>query len=387
MVRNPLAAAAATHPDLEIWWDSSPLIFDSWRAQVAADASGKPGEARCRERLEGVWDAIVGCTTNPPLTLGVVEADPAGWGVRTDEIIARGARDAHDAFWTLYRTVVHEGSERFRGLFDASGGKLGFLSGQVDPRLLTETAEMVSQGITLHAMNPNIMIKMPGTREGIYGICLLTALGISTNATLVFTMSQILAVAEAVRTGVQLARAAGVDLSAWRSVCTMMLGRYEDCAAFDESAAGAGVTITPELRRWAGVAIFNQAAKRLAEGGYATKLLGASMRVGPTVEGKTRIWHIEKLLGQPVVLTIFPNIVEAWLEHYDGEEMPTAPGWPSQPELETLLRVPYFRVGFEGGEDPSTFASHPAVVVTGEAFIESTRKLENWVRDRMPANP
>lgn len=385
MPSNPLAAAAATHPGLEIWWDSSPLIFDSWKDEVAARAVGTPGEARCRERVETTWDAIVGCTTNPPLTLGVVEKDPAGWGVRTDEIIARGARDSHDAFWTLYRTVVAEGAERFRGLFDASGGTLGYISGQVDPRLLTETAEMVAQGIALHAMSPNIMIKMPGTREGVLGICLLSALGIPTNATLVFNMSQILAVAEAVRTGLGLAKAAGVSLAAWRSVCTMMLGRYEDCGAFDESAASVGVTITPELRRWAGVAIFNEAARRLAEGGYATKLLGASMRVGPTVEGRTRIWHVEKLLGQSVVLTIFPNIIEAWLEHYDGEDLPTAPSCPSEEDLATLLRVPYFRVAYEGGEDAASFATHPAVVETGRAFIESTEKLEGWVRERMPA--
>ncbi len=385
MLDNPLSAAAATHPDLEMWWDSSPLIHDAWKAEVLARVSGTPAEARWKERVGGVWDAIVGCTTNPPLTLQVVERDPKPWAARTDALIAERGRDDFDVFWTLYREVVKAGADAFAAIFEKSGKKLGYISGQVDPRIAYDTGKMVAQGIALNAMAPNIMIKMPGTREGILGVCLLTALGIPTNATLVFTMSQILAVAEAVKTGLALARANDVDLSAWRSVCTMMLGRYEDAPAFDESAASVGLTVDPASRRWAGVAIFNKAVKVLAERGYETKLLGASMRIGPEVEGRTRIWHIEKLLGQPVVLTVFPNVIEAWLEHYDGEEMPKAPCMPPDDTLETLLRIPYFREGYGEDQPAASFRDHPAVVATGNSFVESTDALQKWVRGRIEA--
>lgn len=375
---NPLAALAATHPDLEVWFDSSPLILDAWKAQVAAQREGDPDAARCRERLDGVEEVLVGCTTNPPLTAQAVEYDPDTWARRLGEI-AGGAASPREAMWKLYERVVREGADRFRGLYDGSSKSLGYLSGQVDPRELEDTAAMVAMGIGLNAMAPNVMVKMPGVKEGIHGITLLTALGIPTNATLVFTVSQTLAVAEAVKAGLFLARQAGVDLSGWRSVCTVMLGRFEDHPAFDESARSAGVELTDELRRWSGPAIFNRAVSLYAERGYESKMLAASMRMGPVVDGRVRVWHLEKICAQPVVLTIFPNIIEGWLDHYDGEAMPTEPAVVPGEVLETLLQIPYFREGFEEGQDPAGFRSHPAVVATSESFIESTNGLEAWV--------
>jgi len=386
MLSNPLAALAATHPDLEVWFDSSPLILDAWKAEVLARAAGTAAEGRCKERLDGVWDTLVGCTTNPPLTAQAVEYDPEAWGLKVDEL-ARNAPGASDGeiMWRLYTDVVRAGAERFMPIFEASRKKLGYLSGQVDPRVLYDTGQMVSQAVELHAVRPNVMVKMPGVREGILGITLLTALGIPTNATLVFTTSQILAVAEAVKTGLEIARRNEVDLSGWRSVCTMMLGRFEDHPGFDESAAAVGVTVDQELRRWAGIAIFNQAVRLFAERGYESKMLAASMRIGPVLDGKTRVWHLEKISGQPIVLTIFPNVIEAWLAHYDGEELPTGPAHVPAEALDTLLRVPYFREGYEEGQSPVSFASHPAVVATATSFAEATDGLQTWVRGRVAA--
>jgi len=386
MAENPLAALAATHPDLEVWFDSSPLILASWKAEVLAKVAATAAEARCEERLDGVWDTLVGCTTNPPLTAQVVEYDPKAWGLQVDELIrkAPGASDA-EVMWQLYTGVVRAGAERFLPVFESSMKRLGYLSGQVDPRILDDTGKMVAQAVALHAVSPNVMVKMPGVREGILGITLLTALGIPTNATLVFTTSQILAVAEAVRAGLEIARCNEVDLSGWRSVCTMMLGRFEDNPAFDESAASVGVAIDQELRRWAGIAIFNQAVRLYASRGYESKMLAASMRVGPVSDGRTRVWHLEKICGQPIVMTIFPSVIEAWLEHYDGEELPIGPARVPSEALDTLTRVPYFREGYEEGQPAGGFADHPAVLATGASFAEATDGLQAWVRDRMAA--
>jgi transaldolase len=383
MPQNPLAALSDTHPDLEVWFDSSPLILDAWKAEVMEKVEGTPKAVRCRERLDGVWDVLVGCTTNPPLTAQAVEYDPGTWATRLKELTGGQSADAGEAMWKLYEHVVQEGADQFKPLFEKSGNKLGYLSGQVDPRELTNTAAMVAMGVGLHAMNPNVMIKMPGVKEGIHGITLLTALGIPTNATLVFTISQIVAVAEAVKKGLELARAADVDLSNWRSVCTMMLGRFEDHVAYDDSAKSVGVELTDELRRWSGPAIFNQAVSLYAERGYESKMLAASMRLGPELDGKTRIWHLEKICAQPVVLTIFPNIIEGWLEHYDGEALPSAAATVPDEVLETLLKIPYFKEGYEEGQDPESFKDHPAVVATGDSFAEATDGLERWVKEQL----
>jgi transaldolase len=246
---------------------------------------------------------------------------------------------------------------------------------------------MVAQGMALNAANPNVMIKMPGTKEGIAGIRILAAKGIPTNATLVFTIPQILSVAEAVQGGHAEAVAKGVDTSRWRAVCTMMLGRYEDVPEFAAQCQAKGFELTESDKRWSGIAIFKKACRLFEERAYPLKMLAASMRVGPTVDGRLRVWHVEKLAGHDAILTIFPNIYEAWLAHYTPEEIVSHAdeGVPEE-VVERLLQVEYFRQGYlEGGLDPDDYISHPAVIATGNSFAEATRELEMYVDQRMKA--
>ncbi len=87
---------------------------------------------------------------------------------------------------------------------------------------------MVRQALELKALQPNIMVKIPTTKAGVLAIYILTALGVPTNATLCYTLPQIMAVAEAVKQGKALGEKYGTDYSKWRSVITIMIGRFED---------------------------------------------------------------------------------------------------------------------------------------------------------------
>ncbi len=384
MADNSLARLAATHPELEIWWDSSPLIFESWRKEVLEAAAGTPFEPRAKEILEDIWSLFVGCTTNPPLTKQVVDRDPAPWEEWIRNEVAGSAKVDHfDVFWKLYSSVVKKGAEAFLEVHEKSNGKLGYISGQVDPRVLQDTRKMVAQAIALNSMSPNIMIKMPGTKEGIYGITILTAMGIPTNATLTFTLSQLMSVAEAVKVGLELARKNGVDLSAWRSVITLMLGRMEDCKVFHQQAEELGIELSEADRRWAGIAVFNKALRLIKERGYESKLLAASMRLGPTVDGKQRVWHLEKLAGKPVVLTIFPNVIETWLREYDGEEIDPSPEDAPPEVIEKLLKIPYFNEAYNEGQPQEEFINHGAVIETANQFSQATNDLQEFVRERI----
>ena len=83
-----------TNPSMEVWWDSSPLVFDPWVKKVVSSA---PPEKRAEleaqvKRLFVASDparsVFRGCTTNPPLSLAAVKSDPAYWNRRIDELIA-----------------------------------------------------------------------------------------------------------------------------------------------------------------------------------------------------------------------------------------------------------------------------------------------------------
>ena len=93
----------------------------------------------------------------------------------------------------------------------------------------------------------------------------------------------------------------------------MMLGRYEDAPPFKEQAAERGIELTEADLRWAGIAIFRKAHALFQERGYPSKLMAASMRARSDVDGTQRVWHLEKLAGANAVLTVFPNIFEAFL--------------------------------------------------------------------------
>jgi transaldolase len=239
---------------------------------------------------------------------------------------------------------------------------------------------MLSQARRIHAARPNIMIKLPGTKEGISAVRTLAAEGIPTNVTLGFTVSQLLAVGEAARAGLDEARQRSTDLSYWRSCAVMMLGRYEDAPPMKAQARELGIELTDSHLRWAGIAIFRKAYRLYREHAYPTKLMAASMRLGPVVDGVTRVWHLEKLAGADSVLTVFPNIYETFLANYaDVPMQPQVEEPVPEDVLECLLRIPYFAEAYEEqGLAPEQFVFHPALQLTAASFAEAMEKIESF---------
>jgi len=393
--QSVVEALAKTAPGLEVWWDSSPLIYPKWIEETAARVQDPAQRAVLVAQLRRLHDpanpranVIVGVTTNPPLSLQAIQKDQPRWDAWVDaQVRANPQITKQELFWKTYMEVVGLGATEFQGVFESSGYKLGYLSGQVDPRVLEDTDEMVRQGMMLNRAYRNVMVKMPGTKQGIDGIRRLTAMGIPTNATLTFVLPQLIAVAEAVKAGLAEARAKGVDLSKWRSVCTMMLGRFEDAKEFKRQAAALGIELTESDLRWAGTAVFKKAYRLYKERGYESKMLAASMRPGPTVGGRLQVRHVEALAGGDVVLTIFPNIFEALLFNYKPEEIHSHIDEEVPADvLEKLLKVPYFAQGYdERGIAPEDFRTHPAVVETATSFAQATIDLESYCAKRIAA--
>ena len=109
-------------------------------------------------------------------------------------------------------------------IFEATDRRRGQICCQVDPRDMTDLPAMLAQG-AIHAARPNIMVKLPGTAEGIEAVRILTAEGIPTNVTLGFTVAQLVATGEAAQAGLAEARQRGTDFRNWRSCAVMMFGR------------------------------------------------------------------------------------------------------------------------------------------------------------------
>jgi transaldolase len=307
---SPVERLAQTHPDLEIWWDSSPLVYKSWVQKMLSTTAPRQRPEREAQfaRLYNTENPCAsvfrGCTTNPPLSLQAVKSDPKFWNEWLDDLIrSRPDLSLRELTWLTYKEVVRRGAQLYLPLYEATQGRFGWLSGQLDPRLFTETEQMVREAEELTALSPNVMIKVPASMQGIEVVQALTSRGISTNTTVCFTLPQIMASANAAMKGCKTAEANKVDLSKWRAVITMMIGRLTEHPVLDVQAERRGIRLSWQDKHWFGLAVFKRAYRLLTESGYASKMLACSMRHGPLVAGKLRFWDVQKLAGGDIVYT------------------------------------------------------------------------------------
>lgn len=392
MKKSPFERLMDTHPELEVWWDSSPLIYSSWAEGLLKKVPSQRME-EVREQLNRLYDPehpektlFRGVTTNPPLSLNVIKTREAYVAQIVDGLIEKNpCVDKEALFWLTYKEIVRRGAEMYLGVFERSRYRYGYLSGQVDPRNLTDQEKMISQALELASLSPNVMIKVPGSREGYEVIKILTSKGISTNNTLTFVLPQLMACAKAVREGVEMAKQNGVDLTRWRSVITHMTARYGDLGDLRKEAESLKIDLSEADVRWAEIAIFKKAYRLLKERGYPSKMLLCSMRISPEQDGKKHCWHLEKLAGGDIVFTCPPSFIEGVFEYLDGIEFrPQVDEEVPKAVLEKLLRIPYFEKAYdENGLTPDEFNAHPAMIVTAKEFSKTTEEMVEFVAKRL----
>jgi len=384
---------AETHPEMEIWWDSSPILYEGFCKQLIAEAAPEEREALAGQ-LRRMYDPhnpeqtlFRGVTTNPPLSLQAIEADPARWEGFVDRLIEQDpGSDAEALFWKTYREMVRAGAEFYRGVFKSSGGKYGYISGQVDPRACHDAPGMLEQALDLSSLAPNVMIKVPGTREGYGVIEELTARGIATNNTLCFTVPQVAACAEAVVRGLRTARRNGVSQERFRSVITHMSARFTSLGDLEQEAQYLDIVLSEEDLRWAELALFKKMCRLMRDRNYPSKMLICSMKTGPDLPEQKRLWHFQKLTGGPIVFTCPPPFIEKILKKYNDVDLPANGLHEEVPEdvLEKLLRIPYFRQGYEeDGLTPQQFNEHPALKSTAKQHRDVTEQMVDFVRARL----
>ena len=394
MSEHILEKLAATNANCEIWFDSSPLIYKVWALEVLDGAPGARREA-WQTQLARLFDAETvrlegrmgfrGVTTNPPLSLKAIQADPHFWEDGIKRIAAERPSDSvEETYWRVYTEVVRLGAAMIHPVFEASGGRYGHVSGQVDPRFVTDRARMLEQGLQLAELADNVMVKIPGSKEGYEVIEELTARGIATNNTTSFAVPQYKACMDAVSRGLERAKAANVDLSRWRSVITHMSSRLGNLGDLMAQAEARDIPLTPQDVLHGELAVIKRAYRHIQDTGHPSKMLQCSMRVideGPG--GKASSWHIEKLAGGDFVYTCPPGYIEQ-LMHAEDRLAPFDPAAihedPPAETMQKLLRIPYFRQAYEfDGMEPDQFSQFGAFAATAVEFAAATRKTVDFV--------
>lgn len=384
---NLLEKLIEVSPGMEIWWDSSPIVFESWCRKMLAKAQEGDRETLGRQfgrminNQNPEASLFRGVTTNPPLSLDAIKNDGTYWKeVAIGLIRENPGIDKESLFWLLYKSVVKRGSDMFLPLFEKTHFREGFLSGQVDPRKSFDKEAMLKQADELAAINPNVMVKVPGTKEGYEVIEILTSRGIATNNTLSFILPQLMDCAASVQRGLEKAKKDNRDLSRWRSVITHMEARYGDLGGLRDFAREKGIELTEADVRLAELAIFKKAYRLLKEKKYPSKLLSCSLRVGPKVDGVLRLWHLEEKAGAGVVVTCPPSFIDEVINFPGQENISFIKGRIDQeiPKevLDKLLRIPYFERAYAvDGYTRDEYNSHPALQKTAQQFSKATEEM------------
>lgn len=327
--------------------------------------SGSP-----RELAEAVALGAVGGTSNPVIVSQAVKADPDTCVPIIDRLVRDHPAATEDEIaWKLIHTLARESASKLRPVYEATRGAKGFLSVQVSPKFYPDRDAMVAQAQELASLAPNIAIKAPATEAGIAAMEEMTARGIRINATVSFSVSQAVAVAEALERGLKRARSPETI----RPYVTLMIGRVDD--QLKRVAEKEGIATTPGALDWAGLAVFKQAHRLFRERGYAGTLLAAAYR---------HPGHWTEIIGREVLQTV----PYSWWTKFNtsGHKPELTLDRPVDDAILDELRAKFpdfLRAHDEGALQPAEFIRYGATLHTLNQFLGGYGDLLAQIRARM----
>ncbi|HEV7185514.1 MAG: transaldolase [Actinomycetales bacterium] len=195
---------------------------------------------------------VVGVTTNP-----TIFATALSKGESYDEQVkqlAAAGKNVSDAVFEITTDDVAAASDIFHTIYEQTNGVDGRVSIEVEPGLAHDAAGTIAEAKKLAAKvdKPNVLIKIPATAEGLEAITETIAAGISVNVTLIFSLERYRGVIEAYLSGLEKAKAAGIDLSGIQSVASFFVSRVD--TEIDKRLTTIGTDEALALKSKAGIA-------------------------------------------------------------------------------------------------------------------------------------
>jgi transaldolase len=189
--------------------------------------------------------SVTGLTSNPTIFDHAIK-NSAAYDIAIQQKIKNGT-SGEELFFELALEDLTQAADLFRPIWDWTHGVDGWVSLEVSPLLAHDTDSTLVAAKDLHrrAGRPNLLIKIPGTTEGLPAIEEAIFSGIPINVTLLFSDQQYLAAAEAFLRGIERRLDAGLDPQV-DSVASVFISRWDTAVA---------KTAPPELRNQLGIAM------------------------------------------------------------------------------------------------------------------------------------
>ena len=281
------------------------------------------GMTRSGELEQLIDKGLRGMTSNPT----IFEKAITGTNDYADDLgkLASSSQDARGIFEALAVTDVREAADVFRPTYDATNGREGFVSIEVSPQVARDSEGSVAEARRLwdSVDRPNVLIKIPGTREGWPAIQRCLADGININITLLFSVEHYRAVAEAYLRALETRLAEGQPIDRIASVASMFVSRVDSevdkriqlrggpLMALRGKAAIAGAQLA--------YAAFGDMTRRdrwrllAAKGARPQRLLWAS--TGTKNPDYSDVMYVESLIAPDTITTVPPETLTLFEDH------------------------------------------------------------------------
>jgi transaldolase len=266
-------------------------------------------------------DGISGVTSNPTIfEKAMAHSDRYDDAFR--EIIDQ-TKDPQEIFECLAYRDIRDAADLLRPVFDRTGGQDGYVSFEVPASLAFDATKTIkaAQRYKAEIDRPNVLIKVPGTGDGVKAFEELTALGVNVNVTLLFAVERYEAIAEAFLKGLERRVEAGESIEKAASVASFFVSRVD--SKVDKALEGTG---HEELRGKAAVAnakIAYESFQRIFSGPRWEALAAKGARVQRPLWASTSTknpdypdtLYVDELIGPDTVNTMPDKTIEAARDH------------------------------------------------------------------------
>ena len=276
---------------------------------------------------------IRGITSNP----AIFEKAIAGNKIydRAIEAGIKAGKSVTEIYEDLVFSDIRNACDIFMPVYEATDGLDGYVSIEVPPNLAKDTASTITEARRYFQTidRPNLMIKIPGTAEGLPAVEKAISEGINVNVTLLFSVQSYVDTAWAYIRGLETRAAAGEDLSKIASVASFFLsridskidGRIENKLESAEAAAKDKLNSVKGQVAIANAKIAYQKYKEIfgsdrwqalaAKGAKVQRLLWASTSTkNPEYSD---VMYVDELVGTDTVNTLPPATIDACADHCD----------------------------------------------------------------------
>ncbi len=229
--------------------------------------------------------------------------------------------DAEKIFWQLAIEDIRSACEAFQPLYEETNGGDGYVSLEVSPDIANDTEKTIAQAeqLWVRVARPNLMVKIPATKQGIPAIRKAIAAGLNINITLIFSLARYAEVMEAYLSGLEDRVAAGHPINHIASVASFFVsrvdGKIDAKLPEDSPLRGRAAIANAKLaydefqkvfssRRWENLKV---------KGGHVQRPLWASTSTKNPAYPDTI--YVDNLIGPETVNTVPPQTLVAFKDH------------------------------------------------------------------------